>query len=68
MAILRSELHGLCNARDTRSTYDAIVENVEDLNVEETFGWSVGSMAFVWSTGEIFVKHADESWLKIPTE
>lgn len=65
MAILRSEPHGLCNSSDTRSTYDAIVENIEDLSDGETGGWSVGSMAFVQSTGEIHVKGANETWSRI---
>ena len=62
MAIIRAECHGICNKDDTRSTYDAIVETVQDLNGVETETWGVGSMAFVKSEGKIYLKGTDSTW------
>lgn len=65
MGILRAECNGICNKNEDRSTYDAIVADVQDLTDPETETWSVGSMALVMSDGKVYTKVEDGSWRQI---
>lgn len=63
MAILNSEVKTNQANTELRSTYEAIAQNVADL--DNTDYMSVGSLVLVLEDNKVFIKESDNKWTEV---
>jgi hypothetical protein len=63
MAILNSEVKTNQANTESRSTYEAIAQNVADLS--NTDYMSVGSLVLVLEDNKVYIKESDNKWTEV---
>jgi hypothetical protein len=63
MAILNSEVKTNQANTESRSTYEAIAQNVADL--DNTDYMSVGSLVLVLEDNKVYIKESDNKWTEV---